>query len=331
MTRLHDLTALEQAAAIRSGELSPLELTDHYLDRIERLNERVGAFVTVTADRARRQAGEAARRVQECAERRLLPPLHGVAVPVKDLSSVRGVRLTRGSAACADLVGSVDDAVVTRLRRALTGVPLPRAAGGRLVLAVDVSPWLRPDAGTVPDRSFCHTYGRGGAKHQMMPGWPYPVVLAAERPQARDPGTPEPPQGLDVLLQLRHPDRRDALGRHRLGHHPVAQSQVDLALDDPDLLMDRRGAMARVVGHARAGRENHLDELDGGRESGSREVAAHVAAVRIAPDALIGAPRERRGALAVSLGEEGRKRHAQSRGQLVEHRRRRAALAPFDQ
>lgn len=61
---------------------------------------------------------------------------------------------------------------VARLRRTLAGVPLPWAAGGRLVLAVDVSPWLRPDAGTVPDRSFCHTYGRGSAKHQMMPGWP---------------------------------------------------------------------------------------------------------------------------------------------------------------
>ncbi|WP_371793396.1 NF041680 family putative transposase [Streptomyces sp. NBC_01471] len=69
---------------------------------------------------------------------------------------------------------------VARLRRVLAGVPLPRAVDGRLVLAVDVSPWLRPDAGTVPDRSFCHTYGRGTAKHQMMPGWPYSVVVALE-------------------------------------------------------------------------------------------------------------------------------------------------------
>lgn len=45
---------------------------------------------------------------------------------------------------------------------------------------VDVSPWLRPDAGTVPDCSFCHTCGRGSAKHQMMPGWPYSVVVALE-------------------------------------------------------------------------------------------------------------------------------------------------------
>lgn len=51
---------------------------------------------------------------------------------------------------------------------------------GRLVLAVGVSPWLRPNAGSVPDRSFCHTYGRGNAKHQMLPGWPYSVVVALE-------------------------------------------------------------------------------------------------------------------------------------------------------
>ncbi|MFJ2116715.1 NF041680 family putative transposase [Streptomyces sp. NPDC087850] len=69
---------------------------------------------------------------------------------------------------------------VARLRRALAGVRLPRAADGRLVLAVDVSPWLRPDAGTCADRAFCHTFGRGEGKHQMVPGWPYSVVAALE-------------------------------------------------------------------------------------------------------------------------------------------------------
>ncbi|MFG2335000.1 transposase [Streptomyces yangpuensis] len=69
---------------------------------------------------------------------------------------------------------------VARLRRALAGVPLPRAADGRLVLAVDVSPWLRPDANTCADRAFCHTFARGEGKHQMVPGWPYSVVAAPE-------------------------------------------------------------------------------------------------------------------------------------------------------
>ncbi|MGW4077845.1 NF041680 family putative transposase [Streptomyces asiaticus] len=73
--------------------------------------------------------------------------------------------------------GHVD---IGRLWRTLAGLPLPKAADGRLVLAVDVSSWLRPDAATCPDRSFCHTYGRGGAKHQMIPGWPYSVVAVLE-------------------------------------------------------------------------------------------------------------------------------------------------------
>jgi hypothetical protein len=49
-----------------------------------------------------------------------------------------------------------------------------------LVLAVDISPWLRPDAATSPDRLFCHVYGRGRNQAQMIPGWPYSVVAALE-------------------------------------------------------------------------------------------------------------------------------------------------------
>jgi hypothetical protein len=69
---------------------------------------------------------------------------------------------------------------VTRLRRVLAGLPLPRAADGRLVLAVDVSSWLRPGAATSPGRLFCHVYGRGKGQAQMIPGWPYSVIAALE-------------------------------------------------------------------------------------------------------------------------------------------------------
>ncbi len=66
------------------------------------------------------------------------------------------------------------------MRRALAAVPLPRAADGRLVLAVDVTCWLRPDAHTSPERILCHTYGRGKDQHIPVPGWPYSVVVALE-------------------------------------------------------------------------------------------------------------------------------------------------------
>src|SRR6266581_6802918 len=58
--------------------------------------------------------------------------------------------------------GALYDAVnhgrigISRLRRSLAGLPLPRAADGRLMLAVDVSSWLRPGAATSPQRLFCH-------------------------------------------------------------------------------------------------------------------------------------------------------------------------------
>jgi hypothetical protein len=69
---------------------------------------------------------------------------------------------------------------VVRIRRALAGLPLPRARDGQIVLSVDVSPWLLPDAPTSPQRLFCHTYGRGRGRAQMIPGWPYSVGAALE-------------------------------------------------------------------------------------------------------------------------------------------------------
>jgi hypothetical protein len=82
--------------------------------------------------------------------------------------------------------GALYDAVnhggisIARLRRSVAGLPLPRAADGRLVLAADVSNWLRPGAATSPDRLFCHVYGRGKGQAQMIPGWPYSVIAALE-------------------------------------------------------------------------------------------------------------------------------------------------------
>jgi hypothetical protein len=52
-----------------------------------------------------------------------------------------------------------------RLRRTLASLPLPTSTDGRIVLAVDVSPWLRPDAPTSAQRLFCHVHGRGKGRH----------------------------------------------------------------------------------------------------------------------------------------------------------------------
>jgi amidase len=118
VTAIHDLTATEQAVAVRRRELSPLEIIDHYLDRIDRLGPQVGAFFTVTAEAARDQARKAEAAVSEAAEPAELQPLLGVPVPVKDLNMLAGVRLTYGSAVYADNIAAQDDHVVAALRAA---------------------------------------------------------------------------------------------------------------------------------------------------------------------------------------------------------------------
>ncbi len=87
----------------------------------------------------------------------------------------------RGHGALYDALnhGQVD---ADRLRRGLAELPVPRMFGGRIVLAVDATPWLRPDAPTCPGRLFCHVYGRGRHREadQQIPGWPYQLVVALE-------------------------------------------------------------------------------------------------------------------------------------------------------
>ncbi|HEY3903138.1 MAG TPA: amidase [Streptosporangiaceae bacterium] len=122
MPQIHDLTVLELAAAIRQGELSPVEITDHYLDRIDRLNDQTGAFYTVTADLAKEQAAAAEKAVADSrkagGDASELPPLTGVPIPIKDLNLVAGVRATFGSTLLADNIATEDDFVVAELRKA---------------------------------------------------------------------------------------------------------------------------------------------------------------------------------------------------------------------
>ena len=105
MADLHDLTALEQADAIRRREISPVELTDHYLSRIEARNQAIGAYVTVTPEIARDHARAAERAEPDAV-------LHGVPLAIKDLTQVAGVRCMYGSAAYEDFIAPVDDHVV---------------------------------------------------------------------------------------------------------------------------------------------------------------------------------------------------------------------------
>jgi amidase len=114
----HDLSALEQAAAIRAGEISSVELTEHYLRRVERLDAKVGAFITITGTEALEAAREADETMRRSDDKSTLPPFLGVPTAIKDLNLTAGVRTTMGSAAFEDFVPDTSDEVVLRLERA---------------------------------------------------------------------------------------------------------------------------------------------------------------------------------------------------------------------
>ncbi len=115
--QLHDLSALEQAAAVRRREVSSVELVEHYAARIERLDAAVGAFVTRTLDRAREQAEGADRAVAAGDD---LPPLHGVPIGIKDLNLTAGVPTKLGSPTFAGFVPPASDSMVGKLESAGT-------------------------------------------------------------------------------------------------------------------------------------------------------------------------------------------------------------------
>jgi aspartyl-tRNA(Asn)/glutamyl-tRNA(Gln) amidotransferase subunit A len=114
---LTDLTISALAPKLAAGEVSPVEVTDAYLDRIGRLNEQVCAYVTVTAERARADAKAAEAELQAGRAR---GPLHGVPIALKDLYNTAGILTTGHSRAYLDNLPSEDAPVVSMLREAGT-------------------------------------------------------------------------------------------------------------------------------------------------------------------------------------------------------------------
>lgn len=166
MTEIHELTALEQAAAVRAGDLSPVTLLEHYLARIERLNPRLGAFVTVAAEQALAEAARLHRTARPGAD---LPPLHGVPIAVKDLTAVRGVRITRGSAVSADRVADADDLVVARLRAA-GAIPFGKTATCEFGLTCYTESAVAPPARTPWDPTRSAGGSSGGSAAAVAAG-----------------------------------------------------------------------------------------------------------------------------------------------------------------
>ncbi len=109
------LSAAELGRRIARREVSPVEVARAHLARIARLDLKLNAYLTVTADRALAEAAAAER---EIAAGRCRGPLHGVPMALKDLFDTAGVRTTAGSRILAENVPSRDAAVVERLSAA---------------------------------------------------------------------------------------------------------------------------------------------------------------------------------------------------------------------
>lgn len=114
---LANLSIARAAKALRTGEISPLELTDAYLRRIDQLNPRVNAYITVTAERAHEDARRAG---EELAAGKRRGPLHGIPIAHKDLYETAGIRTTGGAKIHADHVPKSDCTVARKLREAGT-------------------------------------------------------------------------------------------------------------------------------------------------------------------------------------------------------------------
>ncbi|MDF5720801.1 MAG: amidase [Rhizonema sp. PD37] len=108
-------TALEQAQLIRNRKVSPLELVEVYLERIQRLNPQLGSYFTVTAEQAIADAKAKTEMLPNATD---LPPFFGVPISIKDLNKLAGIPCTYGSYALLNNIPDHDDGVTSRIKQA---------------------------------------------------------------------------------------------------------------------------------------------------------------------------------------------------------------------
>src|SRR5207248_4405327 len=115
ISEVTQLSLSEASELIRSRRISPVELTRACLSRIDRLNGKLNAFITVTADSALAQARAAEGEIQRGNWK---GALHGMPIALKDLIDTGGVRTTAASGVFKDRIPTQDAAVVRRLKAA---------------------------------------------------------------------------------------------------------------------------------------------------------------------------------------------------------------------
>src|SRR6185436_6960317 len=135
----------EQARLIQTRQVSPVELTQAYLARIDRLDPQLRTYLTVTSERAQ---ADAQRAEQEIAAGKYRGPLHGVPLAHKDLFDTAGIRTTAGSHVLWDNVPEQDATAMARLAAAgsvlLGKLMMYEFASGMPYLEDDPPPSLNP-------------------------------------------------------------------------------------------------------------------------------------------------------------------------------------------
>ena len=139
-SQLPFLSATELASLIKSREVSPVEATEAYLERIPQIDGKLNSYITVTADRAMADARQAE---QEIVSGNYRGPMHGIPIGIKDQVYTKGILTTGGSTILKDFVPSEDATVVTKLNE----------AGAVLLGKLNMSEFAMGDA-------FEHPYGR---------------------------------------------------------------------------------------------------------------------------------------------------------------------------
>src|ERR671932_1879165 len=112
---ISNLTIRHLSKLIASREISCVEIIDATIERIEKLNSKLNAFITILDESARREAKHADSLIKQ---RKYLGPLHGIPISLKDLIYIKGVRSTSGSKILAGFVPDYDSTVTMKLRMA---------------------------------------------------------------------------------------------------------------------------------------------------------------------------------------------------------------------
>lgn len=134
------LSATELSALIKAKDVSPVEATQAYLDRIEQVDGKLNSYITICREEALAQARQAE---QEIAAGRYIGPMHGIPVAVKDQFNTKGIRTTNGSTIHQNFIPDEDATVVANLKQ----------AGAVLLGKLNMSEYASGD-------SFHHPYGR---------------------------------------------------------------------------------------------------------------------------------------------------------------------------